>query len=196
MPSTTFAPILWLPSVNFKSSLERYHATYLRIQNRALKCRTETVVGKNVGHPTRWYIRHPSHDKPLGVGGGQFVSEYDLVAGYLRESVREDTLELALFCVVFPTDDGVAVARSVMLSLLRLPKTKGCSVRFCQERYHGFNNRQRMLCCIHVASNPGLPLQRSQTSRHRIQSRYSSITHVNCATMYLNIRALTPPGPK
>lgn len=106
-----------------------------------LKCCTETEVGKMVGTPTRWCINHHSHDKPLGVGGvnldsraGQLLSEWDSVAGYLGVSVREDTLELALVCDVCPTDDGVDVARSVMSSLLRLPTTKGCSVRFCQER--------------------------------------------------------------
>ncbi|KAJ4389321.1 hypothetical protein N0V93_006787 [Gnomoniopsis smithogilvyi] len=104
-------------------------------------CCTETVVGKMVGTPSRWCIDNHSHDKPLGVGSvnldcgaGQLLFEWDSVAGYLGASVRKDTLELALVCDVCPTDDGVAVARSVMSSLLRLPTTKGCSVRFCKDR--------------------------------------------------------------
>lgn len=105
------------------------------------KCCTEAAVGKMAGSPTRWCINNHSHDKPLGVGGvdldsrtRQLLSEWDSAAGYLGQSVLDDTLELALVCDVLPTNDGVAVARSVMSSLLRLPTTKGCSVWFWKER--------------------------------------------------------------
>lgn len=104
-------------------------------------CDTEAAVGKMAGPLSRWCINNYSHDKPFSVGGddldprtGQLLSEWDSATEYLGQSVLDDTLELALVCDVFPTNDGVAVARSVMSSLLRLPTTKGCSVWFCKER--------------------------------------------------------------
>lgn len=90
---------------------------------------------------TQWCKDNHCHDRPLDGRGvslnsreARLLSEWDSVAQHLAASVREDTLELALVCDVCPTDGGVTVAGSVMSSLLRLPTTKGCSVRFCQQR--------------------------------------------------------------
>lgn len=98
-----------------------------------LQCCTDEKPGTT----TQWCKDSHPHDEPLDACSSsrvaRLLSEWDSVAQHLAASMLEDTLELSLVCDVCPTDEGVNVARSVMSSLLRLPTTKACSVRFCQQ---------------------------------------------------------------
>ncbi|ROV98065.1 hypothetical protein VMCG_07038 [Cytospora schulzeri] len=74
------------------------------------------------------------HDDPI-VGLDPRLNEWASTISYLASAIRVGILDLAVVCDVCPepTKSGMQAARSVTMSLLRLPRLKECSVRLCHE---------------------------------------------------------------
>lgn len=81
-------------------------------------------------------VKH-RHDDPID-GLDPRLAEWDRTISYLASAIRVGVLDLAVVCDVCPepTKTGMQAARSVTISLLRLPRLKDCSVRLCQEPDH------------------------------------------------------------
>ncbi|KUI64352.1 hypothetical protein VM1G_11165 [Cytospora mali] len=74
------------------------------------------------------------HDDPIG-GLDPRLAEWDRTISYLASAIGVGILDLAVVCDVChePTGSGIQAARSVTMSLLRLPRLKDCSIRLCHE---------------------------------------------------------------
>ncbi|KUI59734.1 hypothetical protein VP1G_06962 [Cytospora mali] len=74
------------------------------------------------------------HDDPID-GLDPRLAEWDRTISYLASAIGVGILDLAVVCDVCPepTRSGMQAARSITMSLLRLPRLKDCSVRLCHE---------------------------------------------------------------
>lgn len=87
-------------------------------------------------HQIQWCTRNHHHDEPLEALDSRTracLAEWDAAAAYLAPLLAEDALNLALVCDIDLGPDQGQIAKSVVQSLLRLPKLKNCSVRLCKE---------------------------------------------------------------